>query len=130
VERHTCSLAPPGSWAFGELALEKRHTLAERAERLQKSKRELVEAFVARHADRLDWVSPHPKSLYGYLRDRAERNLTELIERGVAREGVLVAPGLFFGDASCFRMSWTTDPDSLERGLALLPRVLELGGAP
>jgi aspartate/methionine/tyrosine aminotransferase len=130
VERHICGLAPPGSWAFGELAFEKCHELAERAERLQKSKRDLVEAFVARHADEIDWQSPHPKSLYGYLRDRAERNLTELVERGVAREGVLVAPGAFFGDASCFRLSWTTDLDSLERGLVLLARVLELRSEP
>lgn len=125
IEQHVCGTAPPASWAWGELALESVDALVARRERLQIGKRQLVESFVERHAA-LEWHAPHPASLYGWLRDRNGRDLLPLIEAGIAERGVIVSPGAFFGDPAAFRMSWTSDLETLGVGLLELARALRL----
>jgi aspartate/methionine/tyrosine aminotransferase len=125
AERHTMGTAPPGCWAWGSLALDQAGRLLERARSIQAAKRELVDAFAAKHARSFEWSSPPPGSLFGWLSDRRGRKLRGRIERGVESKGVLVSPGDFFGDPCGFRISWTTDAQALERGLELLEEVLE-----
>lgn len=126
VERHAAGYGAPAAWAWGRLALENAARLAERAVRIQKGKREVVEEFVEEHAARLDWSAPHAGSLYGWVRDRGGSDLTRRVEGGIHAHGVLVAPGEYFGAPSAFRLSWTADIDRLRRGLARLEQVLGL----
>ena len=100
--------------------------LVARRERMQIGKRKLVDRFVERHADALEWHAPHAASLYGWLRDRRGRDLLPLIEQGIAERGVIVSPGAFFGDPTAFRMSWTSDLETLGVGLEELGRALQV----
>jgi aspartate/methionine/tyrosine aminotransferase len=124
VERYTTGLAPPGSWAWGERAVEKQPELHARAERLQAGKRALVEQFVDRNAARLSWSAPPPTTPFAWFADRRERSLTALLEHAAETRGVLVAPGEFFGEKSAFRLGWTGDITRLRAGLLELERVL------
>ena len=126
AERHSVGTAPPACFSFGELAVTNADRLLERAARIQDGKRELVERFAARHADRLSFTAPPPGSLFGWFEDIRGRRLTPLIEHGIERFGVIVSPGEFFGEPSGCRVSWTTNRAALERGLELLPEALEL----
>ncbi len=126
IEQHICGTAPPGSWAWGELALHSIDALVARREQMQTGKRALVERFVERHSNALEWHAPHPASLYGWLRDKRGRDLLPLIEQGIAERGVIVSPGAFFGDPSAFRMSWTSEIESLAVGLEELAKALQL----
>jgi aspartate/methionine/tyrosine aminotransferase len=47
-----------------------------------------------------------------------------MLERAIERQGVLVAPGRFFGDVSSFRLSWTAPADIVSDGLERLGRML------
>jgi aspartate/methionine/tyrosine aminotransferase len=126
VERYVAGLAPPAAWAWGERVLERADALLERAERMQAGKRELVDAFLARASDALEWTPPHPGSLYGFVRDRRGICSLARIERGVTEQGVLVSPGEFFGEPGSFRLSWTAEPQIVVAGLERLAAVLEL----
>ncbi len=53
----TNSLATAVTWAWGERAVTRADRLLERARLLQTGKRDLVDAFIARHPS-LSWVSP------------------------------------------------------------------------
>lgn len=126
IEQHICGTAPPGSWAWGEVALGSVEDLVARRQRRQIGKRKLVERWVERHAKSLEWHAPHADSLYGWLRDRRRRDLLPLIEQGIAERGVIVSPGAFFGDETAFRMSWTSDLETLAMGLEELAKALAL----
>lgn len=125
VERYTQGMAPPVTWAWGERAVTRADRLLERARLLQAGKRELVDAFVARHSS-LSWVSPPPTSVFGWVRDARGADLLPKIERGIRELGVIAAPGAFFGEASAFRLGWTTDGKKLGEGLSRLAKALEL----
>jgi len=129
VERYVTGQAPPGSWALGEKIVGRADALLQRADTLQRGKREKIDAFVERHADRLEWVPPPATGVFGWLRDRRGGDLRPRIEQGIAEHGVIVAPGSFFGDPSAFRLGWAGDGEKLDAGLELLARVLGLGKA-
>lgn len=124
AERYTVGSAPPASWAWGALAFERHFELRARAEKLQAGKRTVVDAFVARNAERLSWCPPPPSSPFGWLRTHSGRPLAAMLERLVETEGVLVAPGEFFGDECALRLAWTSPLPTLERGLTLLEQAL------
>lgn len=126
VERYTQGMAPPISWAWGERAVTRADRLLERARVLQAGKRDLVDAFVARHPD-LAWVPPPPSAVFGWVRDLREADVLPRIERGIRELGVIAAPGAFFGEPSAFRLGWTLDAKKLGEGLSRLARALELG---
>jgi aspartate/methionine/tyrosine aminotransferase len=126
VERHTMGTAPPGCFAWGEVAVQRAETLLERARRLQSGKRELVDAFLSSSSGMLRWTPPPLGSAFGWVEDLRGRPLLPLIEHGIATHGVIVSPGEFFGVPGAFRISWTDERDAVEHGLDLLPRVLEL----
>lgn len=125
VERFTQGMAPPVTWAFGERAVTRADRLLERARLLQAGKRELVDAFVARHFG-LSWVSPPASGVFGWVRDSRGEDLRPKIERGIRDLGVIAAPGAFFGEPSAFRLGWTTDGKKLAEGLSRLAKALEL----
>ncbi len=126
IEQHICGTAPPGSWAWGEVALGSVDDLVARRERMQIGKRALVERWLDRYATSLEWHAPHPASLYGWLRDKRGRDLLPLIEQGIAERGVIVSPGAFFGDPTALRMSWASDLETLGVGLEELAKALRL----
>ncbi len=125
AETHSVGVAPPGSWAWGAVAVAKADELRERAREIQGEKRARVDEFMRTHS-KIRWLPPHENSLYGWVVDARGRSLTPFIERGIESHGVIVSPGEFFGEPSAFRMSWTTDEASLEQGLVALSKVLDL----
>ncbi|MBK7578642.1 MAG: pyridoxal phosphate-dependent aminotransferase [Myxococcales bacterium] len=125
VERYVAGLAPPVTWAWGERAVTRADRLLERVRVLQVGKRELVDAFIARHPS-LAWVPPPATSVFGWVRDTRGGDLLPLIEQGIREHGVLAAPGTFFGDESAFRLGWTTDKKKLAEGLTRLAKALQL----
>jgi aspartate/methionine/tyrosine aminotransferase len=126
VERYVAGMAPPAAWAWGERAFERADWLLERADRIQEGKREVVDAFVRRSAGALEWVPPHDRSLFGFVRDRRGVCNLKLIERGVAEHGVLVSPGEFFETPGSFRLSWTAEASVVAEGLERLAALLDL----
>lgn len=74
----------------------------------------------------------HRGSIFGFVRDRRGIDLRGAIERGVAEEGVIVAPGIFFGVPAGFRVRYGSLPharfvDGLERLGRVLDRVEPTG---
>lgn len=129
VERYTQGMAPPVTWAWGERVVTRADRLLERARLLQTGKRELVDAFVARHPT-LEWVPPPASSVFGWVRDVRGADLLPQIERGIRELGVITAPGSFFGEPSAFRLGWTSDVKKLPEALTRLAKALELGSRP
>ena len=84
----------------------------------------MVEAFV-RARPHLSWIR-HRGSIFGFVTDSRGGDLRATIERGVREEGVIVAPGVFFGAPSGFRLRYGAMPRAvLADGLARLGRVLD-----
>lgn len=121
---HTCGHLPPSSFGFGALGLAHADELLARTSERQAGKVELVADFAARHVTDLGWMNPPGRVPFSFFIDRRGGDLLDLIERGVAAEGVLVAPGHFFGYPSGFRLSMTAPLDVLAQGLSRLPSVL------
>lgn len=68
----------------------------------------------------------HPGSIYGFVVDRRGIDARPAIERAVVEEQVIVAPGVFFGWPSGFRIRYGAIPlELLEEGLARLGRVFD-----
>ncbi|MBW2462490.1 MAG: hypothetical protein JRH11_12650 [Deltaproteobacteria bacterium] len=87
--------------------------------------RAFVDRWVAAH-DALSWRAP-PFGLYGWIEVAGAVDVRTRVERAYADQGLLVAPGEFFGpDPSAFRIGWTMADDRLDESLALLARVLDL----
>lgn len=129
VERYTQGMAPPITWAWGERVVTRADRLLERARLLQTGKRELVDAFVARHSS-LEWVPPPASSVFGWVRDTRGADLLPKIERGIRELGVITAPGGFFGEPGAFRLGWTSELKKLPEGLNRLAKALELESRP
>lgn len=92
--------------------------LGARARAILAGKRALAAAWVQAHADRgVRWSAP-TAGLFGLVTLPPRADLTADIEALIARAGVLVAPGAFFGAKDAFRLAWAaTDPTRFAEGL-------------
>jgi aspartate/methionine/tyrosine aminotransferase len=126
VLSHTVGIAPPWQAGLGAFALARVDRLIERTRRLQQGKRSLVDAFAERHRDRLVCTAPSAEMPFAFFRDPRGEDLLPRIEAGIATEGVIVAPGTFFGVPSGLRLSFTAPRDKVAEGLSRLERVLAL----
>ena len=83
-----------------------------------------LSAFVAARPN-LSW-SRAPGSIFGFVVDRRGVDLRAAIERAIRQEQVIVAPGVFFGAPSGFRIRYGALPiELLDEGLARLGRALD-----
>lgn len=128
VELHTVGNAPPGCFAWGAAAVEQAGWLLERVARLQRGKRELLDAWLKDRAEHLEVGPAFDGSLFLWVRDRRGGDLLPGIEAGISDHGVVVSPGGFFGAADCFRVSFTLSEERLVAGLQRLDGALGLGG--
>ena len=100
--------------------------LSERARGLLGDKRDVVQQWVASRKD-LRWSNP-TAGLFGFASSTAASDLTARIEAAAGRDGVLVAPGSFFGAPAGFRLAWSIEGAKLGEGLRRLGHLLDLGG--
>jgi aspartate/methionine/tyrosine aminotransferase len=124
VERHVVGAAPPACWAFGERAVRRADQLLARASELQRHNRALVDRFMARVGPGLSWHPPPPESVFGWVESTTGGGLDSDLERARTSQGVLVAPGRFFGNPGAFRVSWVSPADRLEHALESLARAV------
>ncbi len=118
-----CGALPLGHAAFGAWAFSRIAELSARAAALTQGKREIVRAWVKERPD-LIWSDP-PGGLFGFAVRPGAGDLLPAVEAGLAKEGVLVAAGTFFGVPDGFRLSWTIPSDRIGEGLGRLARVLD-----
>lgn len=96
--------------------------LAQRARERIAGKRPVVEAWLSTHPT-LAWSAP-TSGLFGFVSCPGVTDLRSRIEAAAARDGVLVAPGEFFGTPGGFRLSWSIDCSRLAEGLRRLEAVV------
>ena len=101
-----------GAQAFAELPRLAAHTKASLGE-----KRAMARAWTAKVG--AHWSDPC-EGLFGFCSIPGRGDLRQPIETA-AKAGVLVAPGVFFGQPNGFRLSWATTTEAeFAAGLALL----------
>ncbi len=123
--RHTAGQNGTAHVALGVAALEAQEALDERTRHIVGDGRLIVDRWVAAH-DALSWRVP-PFGLYGWVEVAGAVDVRARIERAYADQGLLVAPGEFFGpERSAFRIGWTMADDRLDESLGLLAQVLEV----
>lgn len=124
---HAAGMFPVASFALARAAMEALPRFEARRAEIQAGKRAKIDAWLATRASALSWVPPHEGSLFGFVKDARGGDLRPTLERGVATEGVLCAPGAFFdGHDDAFRLAWTVSGEKLDEALVRLGRVLHL----
>ncbi|HEY3615036.1 MAG TPA: aminotransferase class I/II-fold pyridoxal phosphate-dependent enzyme [Gaiellales bacterium] len=96
VRDYTTLCSPAPSEVLGTIALRAAPALAERSRAIIAANLPLVDALIAEHADRLDWVRPSAGSI-GFPRYRGAEGIDAFNERLVAEQGVLLLPGRVYG---------------------------------
>jgi len=104
-------------------AVDRAVDLAAQAEGALRRKRDIVDDWV-RARPALSWTPP-AAGPFGWVTARRDCDIAALVERNADREGVLVAPGVFFGCPRSFRLSWSVGEPELRQALAALDRLLE-----
>jgi aspartate/methionine/tyrosine aminotransferase len=129
---HTAILHSVGahSWALASAS----QTALEKIEELHARSR-LIRAHDEEGAQKLSqWVAQRPYlsfqahrgSIFGFVTDTRGHNTRPWIERAIADQRVIVAPGEFFGAPSGFRIRYgAVDHAILDEGLLRLGRVLD-----
>jgi aspartate/methionine/tyrosine aminotransferase len=96
VRDYTSLCSPAPSEVLGVIALRAAEALIERSRGIVAANLPLVEALVAAHPDKLDWVRPSAGSI-GFPRYRGAEGIDAFNERLVAEQGVLLLPGRVYG---------------------------------
>jgi aspartate/methionine/tyrosine aminotransferase len=96
VRDYTSRCSPAPSEVLGTIALRAAPALVERSRSIIAANLPLVDALMAEHADRLDWVRPSAGSI-GFPRYRGGEGIDAFNERLVAEQGVLLLPGQVYG---------------------------------
>jgi aspartate/methionine/tyrosine aminotransferase len=96
VRDYTSLCSPAPSEVLGTIAVRAAPALAERSRAIIAANLPLVDALMAEHADRLDWVRPSAGSI-GFPRYRGDEGIDAFNERLVAEQGVLLLPGHVYG---------------------------------
>lgn len=109
-----CSSAP--SELLVALALRHGEQLVEQSRRLVLGNLPLVEAFLARHGELLEWVKPTAGPI-GFPRVRDGRDVRAWCERTAAEAGVLLLPGSVYEEPRHVRVGFGREslPQALER---------------
>jgi aspartate/methionine/tyrosine aminotransferase len=108
--------------SLGARAFARLPSLATRATNLMGTKRERVRRWATARND-LTWSEPE-SGLFGFATCVRPEDLTARIEAAAQHDGILVAPGAFFGVPNGFRLSWSIATELLDEGLERLGRVL------
>jgi len=108
-----CSSAP--SELLVALALRHGERLLARNRELLLANLQLVDGFLARHRDLLEWVRPTAAPI-GFPRVTAERDVTDWCEQIAEQAGVLLLPGSVYGQPRHMRIGF---------GRANLPQAIE-----
>ena len=96
VRDYTTLCSPAPSEVLGTIALRAADALVERSRAIIAANLPLVDALIAEHAERLDWVRPAAGSI-GFPRYRGAEGIDAFNERLVAEQGVLLLPGRVYG---------------------------------
>ena len=96
VRDYTSLCSPAPSEVLGTIALRAADALVERSRAIIAANLPLVDALMAEHAEKLDWVRPSAGSI-GFPRYRGDEGIDAFNERLVAEQGVLLLPGRVYG---------------------------------
>jgi aspartate/methionine/tyrosine aminotransferase len=96
VRDYTSLCSPAPSEVLGTIALRAAGALLERSRGIVAANLPVVDALIAEHADRLDWVRPTAGSI-GFPRYRGAEGIDAFNERLVVEQGVLLLPGRVYG---------------------------------
>lgn len=121
---HATGELPRAQAALGALGFAHADAILEVARARQVGQRALVDAFAARHAGELEFSEPPASAIFGYFAAKRRDGMRALVERAIADERVIVAPGEFFGGFEGFRVSWARPVAVVAEGLARLERAL------
>ena len=107
-----CSSAP--SELLSALALRHRAVLADRSRAIVLANLTLLDAFLARHADRFSWQRPNASTI-GFVRVEGVEDTSPLCEQLVADAGVLLLPGAVYDEPTHVRVGFgrSTLPEAL-----------------
>ena len=96
VRDYTSLCSPAPSEVLGVIALRAADALVERSRAIIAANLPLVDALLAEHPERLDWVRPSAGSI-GFPRYRGGEGIDAFNERLVREQGVLLLPGRVYG---------------------------------
>jgi aspartate/methionine/tyrosine aminotransferase len=109
-----CSGAP--SEFLAALALRHRDVLVKRNLEIVKRNLPLLDAFIQRHADLLEWVKPNASPI-GFVRLKPERDVLAFCENVVRDSGVMLLPGSVYDQPRHIRFGYGRKnmPEALAR---------------
>ncbi len=96
VRDYTSLCSPAPSEVLGVVALRAADALIERSRGIIAANLPLVDALIAEHAEKLEWVRPAAGSI-GFPRYRGAEGIDAFNERLVEEQGVLLLPGRVYG---------------------------------
>ncbi len=102
-------------------AFERLPSLAARSRGILEGKRAVVEGWARENGFAFSAPGEGP---FGLVTTAGSGELLPAVERAILNEGLLVAPGSFFGAPESVRVAWTAPFDALREGLARLSKVL------
>ena len=116
LKYYTTICSPAPSEVLTELALRHRETLAARNLAIVHRNLPLLDAFLARHAERFGWVRPDASPI-GFVRYHGEHDVLAFCERVAARADVLLLPGSVYDEPGHLRVGYgrANMPEALER---------------
>ncbi len=119
-ELYSVGNAPPGCFAWGAAAVEQATWLLERVTKLQRGKRERVDAWVAAHTEQLIGGPAFEESLFVWIERRDGASLLPWLEAVREELGITISPGQFFGAPQGMRLSFTLGEEQLGQALERL----------
>ena len=117
IRDYTSLCSPAPSEVLGIVALRAAEALVERSRGIIAANLPLVDALLAEHAERLDWVRPTAGSI-GFPRYRGAEGIDAFNDRLVREQGVLLLPGRVYGYGDGrFRLGFGRSnlPEAVER---------------
>lgn len=125
AQMHICGVLPTTVGALGAHALDRIVQLEDRARALAAGKREIVDAFLAKHPQ-LSWTPPPPSALFGFVRAEGI-DVAAALGRAAEEHGLFAVPGAYFDEPGGLRLSWASlPPERLILALEILSRAFGL----
>lgn len=112
--------APPGCFAWGAAAVEQATWLLERVMNLQRGKRALVDAWIAKRSAEFRASPAFGDALFVWLERRDGASLMPWLDRVRDELGITISPGKFFGAPQGMRLSFTLGEAQLVEALQRL----------